>query len=152
MLGTIPSAHLSSKNMHAAACCWLWLPGKSISINSVKSEIWLICLWWKSIFVGSVNLHFHPSLFVQNMAFDAGPGRRGHVKKRDHLYILFGAALKSGRSWPKCTQQGRLNWKSSSSDGLSYMVRWDGFGGWMTLQLTALNVGTPRPMFSTGKT
>ena len=35
--------------------------------------IWLICLWWKLIFVSSGILHYHPGLFVQNMVFDARP-------------------------------------------------------------------------------
>jgi hypothetical protein len=50
----------------------------------------------KSIFVGSFTLHFHPSLFLLNMAFDAGPMRRGHFKISDHLYKFFGLHQKSG--------------------------------------------------------
>ena len=50
-------AHFNSKNMHAPACCWLRLPGNSISISSVKSDVWLILRWWNSIFVGSLTFH-----------------------------------------------------------------------------------------------
>ena len=56
--------HFNSRNMHPAACCWLRFPGKSISISSVKSDIWLMCLNLSSIFVDSGKLQFHPGLLM----------------------------------------------------------------------------------------
>jgi len=110
-------AHFNSKNMHAAACCWLRLPGNSISISSVKSDIWLILRWWKSIFVGSLTCYFHPSLFLGKVAFAAGRGGEGHVKIWGHYYLYFSVAPEIGQSYGKCTQQGWLSGKTGSADG-----------------------------------
>jgi hypothetical protein len=63
-------------------------------MSSVKSDIWLILRWWKSIFVGSLNWHFHPSLFLGKAAFAAGYAGEDHVKIWGHSYLYFSVCTK----------------------------------------------------------
>ncbi len=121
------SPHFSSENMHAAAYCWLRLPGNSIAISSVKSESWLIRLCWKSILVGSGMLHFHPGLFVQDTAFAAGPLCRGLVKEEDHLFMFFGSHQESGDHGPDAHVM--VDWLERAAAPTGFLMRFDG-GDW----------------------
>jgi hypothetical protein len=65
------------------------IAGNSISINSVKSDIWQILRLLNSIFGGSLTFHIHPCLLVENMAFAAGPDGEGHVKTWGTTIYIF---------------------------------------------------------------